>query len=122
MQQGLAGLLQFIDQHQVQLQIRSLLLVQLFLGEVVLGVGLLAVADVAGCGSDQLVDLVRVLELGTVDLEECLGVGEQALGKAFGQLGLAGPGRAQGQQDAGGLVDLGPLALFLVSTYSPQWC
>jgi hypothetical protein len=36
--------------------------------------GLVVVSDVSGCGSDQLVDLVGVLELGTVDLR-ALGFG-----------------------------------------------
>jgi hypothetical protein len=57
-------------EHHVELQIRRLPLVQLLLREVLLGVvgRLVGVADVSGSGSDQLVDLVGVLELGTVDL------------------------------------------------------
>jgi hypothetical protein len=76
---GLASirrLLQLVDQHHVELQIRRLPLIQLLLGEVLLGVvgGLVVVSDVSGCGSDQFVDLVGVLELGTVDLR-ALGFG-----------------------------------------------
>jgi len=49
----------------VELQIRSLPLVELLLGEVLLGVvgRLVGVSDVSGSGSDQFVDLVGVLEL-----------------------------------------------------------
>jgi len=70
---GLASirrLLQLVDQHHVELQIRRLPLVQLLLREVLLGVvgRLVGIADVSGSGSDQLVDLVGVLELGAVDL------------------------------------------------------
>ena len=69
-EQGITGLLQLVDQHQVELQIGGLPLVQLLLGEVLLGVlgRLVAVADVSGSGSDQLVDLVGVLELGAARL------------------------------------------------------
>jgi hypothetical protein len=70
-------LLQLVDQHHVELQIRRLPFVELLLGEVLLGVvgRLVGVADVSGSGSDQLVDLVGVLELGAVDLRALGGFG-----------------------------------------------
>ena len=62
-----AGLLNLVEQHEAQLHLVGVILVERFLAEH--GVGF-AVSQVSGRGTDQLGDLVAVLELGAIDLND----------------------------------------------------
>ena len=78
--QGVAGLLDFIEQHQGELHFVGVMLVQHVLAERRMG---LAVAQVAGRRADQLGDLVAVLELGAIDLHHRARIAHQAFRGGF---------------------------------------
>jgi hypothetical protein len=58
----------------------------------------LPVAEIPGRGSDELGNLVAVLELGTINLDRRARISEEALRQRFHGAGLAGPGRPQEQK------------------------
>src|SRR5689334_3497662 len=55
-------------------------------------------AEVPGRRADQLGDLVAVLELGAVDLDDGLGVADEALREGLDGAGLARPGRPKEEE------------------------
>ena len=73
--QRVARLLDFVEQHEAELHLLGVILVQHFLAQQRMR---LAMPQVSGRRADQLRDLVAVLELGAVDLDHRAGILYQA--------------------------------------------
>jgi len=67
------GLLDLVEKDDGQLQIRGMVLVQLLLGEVVIGI-FVAISNVAGRGAEEPVGLMLVLKVRAVDRTCALGL------------------------------------------------
>ena len=95
--QGVGSFFDFVEQQDGELQLLGVPLIERFLRQQRMG---LAVAEVSRRRADQLGDLVRVLELGAVDLDAGASVAEQGFRHGFDDAGLAGAGGPQKQEVA----------------------
>src|SRR6516165_10476148 len=97
--QGVAGLLDLVEEQERQLELVGVGSRQRFLGNQRVR---FAVTQVAWGRADQLGNLVRVLEFGTIHLDHKARVTEQNFGCGFDNPGFTGSGRPEEQQIANG--------------------
>src|SRR5262249_43303064 len=93
--ESVAGLFYFVKQNEGQLQIVGVASLERLLGDH--GVGF-TVAEVTGRGTNELRDLVPVLELCAVDFDDGSCIAEKNLGGRLHQARLAGSRRAEEKQ------------------------
>ena len=95
--QRIAGLFDFVEQHEAQLQFVGVILIQHFLAQQRMR---LPMPQVSGRRADQLGDFVAVLKLRAVDLDHGAGIAHQALRRGFHQPRFAGARRSKKQEVA----------------------
>ena len=97
MPEGVAGLFNFVEEQEAQLQLLRMALGQLFLRDQGMG---LAVPQVAWRRANQLGNFVRVLELRAIYLYDRARISKEDFRGSFHNAGFSGAGRSQEQKIA----------------------